>query len=94
MNTEQIQAFLGIVSEGSFLQAAKQLHIAQSTISNRIRKLEHEFNVTLFIRNRAGAKLTPAGRRFIPHARRWVSVVEKARRDITHKNSTQPVSRE
>ncbi|MEZ5453754.1 MAG: LysR family transcriptional regulator [Thiothrix sp.] len=82
MNTKQIQAFLSIVSEGSFLHAAKQLHTTQSTISSRIRKLEHEFNATLFIHNRAGAKLTPAGYRFIPHARRWASVVEKAHRDI------------
>lgn len=82
MNTDQVQAFLAIVTEGSFLHAARQLHVAQSTVSNRIQQLEHEFNATLFIRNRAGAKLTPAGRRFIPHARRWASVIEKAHQDI------------
>lgn len=82
MNTDQIETFLTVVSEGSFLNASRQLNVAQSTVSERIRQLEHEFNTYLFVRNRAGAKLTPAGHRFIPYARNWVSIVEKARRDI------------
>lgn len=82
MNIEQVQTFLAVVAEGSFGTAAKQLQLAQSTVSTRIQHLEQELNTLLFVRKHSGTKLTPAGRRFITHARRWVSVLEQVRWDI------------
>lgn len=82
VNTDQVRTFLAIVAEGSFIDASRRLHVAQSTVSERIRQLEKGFGITLFIRGRSGVILTPAGKRLIPHARRWVSVVEEAYRDI------------
>ena len=82
MDLEQARTFLAIAAHGSFLEAAKRLHLTQSTVSVRIRNLEAYLGASLFVRNRAGASLTPAGRRFLRHAKALVLTVEQARHDV------------
>lgn len=82
MDIDQAKTFLAITAQGSFLEAAKQLHLTQSTVSARIRRLEDELGTRLFTRNRAGASLTPAGRRFLDYAKRLVLTAEQARADV------------
>ena len=60
MTMEQIDFFLMTVRCDTFLEAAENLHIAQSTLSKQIQKLESELNLTLFDRTRRQAVLTPA----------------------------------
>ena len=78
MDIDQAKTFLAITANGSFLEAAKQLHLTQSTVSARIQRLEDELGTRLFVRNRAGASLTPAGRRFFEYAKRLVLTAEQA----------------
>jgi len=82
MDLDQIKTFLSVVSNGSFLEAASRLHITQSAVSSRIQALEGFLGTTLFVRNRSGAKLTPAGRRFVNHAKSVVLTLDKARHDV------------
>ncbi len=82
MDIEQSRTFLAISAHGSFLAAARQLHITQSTVSARIQRLEEELGARLFVRNRSGASLTPAGRRFLQHAKRLVLTAEQARHEV------------
>ncbi len=82
MDIDQAKTFLAITAQGSFLEAAKQLHLTQSTVSARILRLEDELGTRLFVRNRAGASLTPAGRRFLDYAKRLVLTAEQARADV------------
>ena len=65
MNIEQTRTFLAITAHGSFMEAAHQLHLTQSTGSARIQRLEEELVTRLFVRNRSGANLPPSGRRFL-----------------------------
>ncbi len=82
MDIDQAKTFLAITAHGSFLEAAKHLHLTQSTVSARIRRLEDELGSRLFVRNRAGTSLTPAGRRFLDYAKRLVLTAEQARDDV------------
>lgn len=82
MDIEQARTFLTIAAHGSFLEAAKQLHLTQSTISARIQRLEEELDARLFVRNRSGASMTQAGRRFLEHAKRLVLTAEQAKHEI------------
>ncbi len=82
MDIDQARTFLAIVAHGSFLQAAKRLHVTQSTVSARIQNLETGLGVRLFVRNRAGASLTQAGQRFLQHAKTLVLTEEQARHDV------------
>lgn len=82
MDTELARTFLTVVAAGNFISAAERLHVTQSTVSARIHTLEEQLGCTLFIRNKAGTTLTPAGRQFQNHASTLVRTVEQARHDV------------
>jgi len=82
MDTELARTFLAVASAGSFIAAADRLHVTQSTVSARMRTLEDQLGASLFVRNKLGATMTAAGRRFQKHAGLLVRTVELARQDI------------
>ena len=82
MDIELARTFLAIVSAGSFIRAAERLHVAQTTVSARIRSLEEQLRRPLFVRNKAGAVLTPAGEQFLRHAPRMIQLWERARHEV------------
>ena len=90
MDIEQARTFLAITAHGSFLEASRQLHLTQSTVSARIQRLEEELGTRLFIRNRSGASLTPSGQRFLEHAKRLVLTAEQARHSSPAATRTSP----
>lgn len=69
MRLEQLQAFLAIAETGSFQQAARKCDVTQSTISRQLQTLEADLGMPLLHRT-AQAKLTVAGERFLPRARK------------------------
>ena len=60
MDIELARTFLEIVSTGSFIKAADRLHVAQTTVSARVRLLEQQLGRPLFVRNKAGARTIPS----------------------------------
>lgn len=82
MDTELARTFLTVVAAGNFVSAADRLHVTQSTVSARIHSLEEQLGCTLFVRNKAGTTLTPAGRQFQKHASTLIRTVEQARHDV------------
>src|SRR5277367_891245 len=68
MDTDEIQTFLVIAELGSFTRAARRLHRSQPAISRRLEIVEHELGAPLFERLRGRARMTEAGRIFLPHA--------------------------
>lgn len=68
MSIDEIQTFLAIVELGGFTRAAQRLHRSQPAISRRLEILEDDLGAPLFERLRGRAKLTEAGRAFLPHA--------------------------
>lgn len=82
MDTELARTFLTVIAAGNFRNAASRLFVTQSTVSARIAALEEQLGCSLFVRNKAGTALTPAGRSFQPYATTLVRTVERARHDI------------
>lgn len=82
MDTELARTFLTVIASGNFVEAAKRLHVTQSTVSTRIQRLEETLGAELFVRNKAGTTLTPAGRQFQRHASLLTRTVEQARQEI------------
>ena len=82
MDIELARTFLEVVASGSFVSAADRLNLTQTAVSARIRSLEDQIGRRLFVRNRAGARLTPAGERFRHHATTLVQVWERARQQV------------
>lgn len=82
MDIELARTFLEIVSTRSFIRAAERLNISQTTVSARIRTLEERLGRPLFVRNKAGATLTPAGEQFLRYAPTFVQLWERARHQV------------
>lgn len=76
------RTFLEIVATGSFLRASERLHVTQTAVSARVRTLEDLLGRKLFVRNKAGATLSPAGERFYRYAATLVQVWERARHQV------------
>lgn len=67
---QNLQAFMAIVSEGTVVQAAQTLGLTQTAVTQRIRALERELEVTLFIRSRQGMKPTEQAMSLIHYCKR------------------------
>lgn len=76
------QTFMSVCSAGSFARAAERLHVTQAAVSARVQALESELGRKLFVRNKAGARLTAAGHEFLPYAAQLVQVWERARQQV------------
>lgn len=82
MDIELARTFIEIVSTGSFIKAADRLHVAQTTVSARVRLLEQQLGRSLFVRNKGGATLTPAGEQFLRFAPSFVQLWQRARQQV------------
>lgn len=82
MDIAAARTFLEIVKTGSFVRAAANLNITQTAVSARVRVLEAQLDRQIFVRNKAGAKLTPAGEQFLRYATTLVQVWERARHQV------------
>ncbi|MER5669615.1 LysR family transcriptional regulator [Pseudonocardia alni] len=80
MEIRWIEAFLAVAEELHFGRAAQRLHMAQSPLSQTIKKLEKDVGRPLFERTTRAVTLTSAGHAFLPHARRIVGEVDLAMR--------------
>jgi DNA-binding transcriptional LysR family regulator len=76
------RTFLEIVKTGSFMRAARNLNVTQTAVSARIRGLEQQLDRKLFVRNKAGARLTLAGDQFLRFATSLVQIWDRARRSV------------
>jgi DNA-binding transcriptional LysR family regulator len=80
-----LRSFVVIAEEGSLSRAARRLHIAQQSLSQRVRVLEARVGAPLLRRTSHGVTLTPVGqtlvRESIPvlgHAERAMKVVARS----------------
>ena len=62
MTLQQLQYVIAIVEHGSISETAKQLYVAQPTLSSAVRTLEEEFGILIFHRSARGIALTEDGR--------------------------------
>jgi DNA-binding transcriptional LysR family regulator len=87
MNIKQLETFVQIVAKGSFAAAADALHITQSTVSARVKDLEHYFGVELFDRSAHRAQLTAKGRELFAMSSQVVGAMEQLRERISDPSS-------
>jgi len=82
MDITLARTFLTVSENGSFIDAARQMNVTQSTISARIRVLEEQLGRPLFERSHTGADLTAAGEQFRKHALALVRVWQHAQLEV------------
>lgn len=82
MNLSDLTIFRAVVEEGGITRAAERLHRVQSNITTRVRHLEEELGVALFIRQGKRLHLAPAGRVLLDYAERILGLAEEAREAV------------
>lgn len=82
MDRYLLRYFLAVAELGSFSKAAQRVNVTQPTLSVGIAKLEQEVGARLFERTTRRVSLTPAGSRFLTHARRITQEYEAAIREV------------
>jgi DNA-binding transcriptional LysR family regulator len=82
MDLELLRTFLEVEHSRHFGQAGKVLHLTQAAVSARIKLLESQLGVKLFIRQRGNIRLTPEGHRLVRHADRIIYAWRQARQEV------------
>jgi DNA-binding transcriptional LysR family regulator len=83
MDRYLLRYFLAVAELGSFSKAAARVSVTQPTLSVGIAKLEEQLGARLFERTTRRVSLTPAGSKFLQHARRITQEYEAALRDVS-----------
>jgi len=82
MDLTQLEMFNAVARTGSITQAAQQVHRVPSNLTTRIRQLEADLGVELFIRENQRLRLSPAGHSFLRYSQQILALVDEARRVI------------
>jgi DNA-binding transcriptional LysR family regulator len=79
MDLSDLLIFSTVVREGGVTRAAERLHRVQSNVTTRIRQLEEDLSVALFIREGKRLHLAPAGQVLLGYADRLLALADEAR---------------
>ena len=79
MQLSQLEMFRAVAATGSISAAAEAVHRVPSNVTTRIKQLEAELGVALFIRENQRLRLSPAGRHFLDYNNRILDLVDEAR---------------
>ncbi|MFI9827050.1 LysR family transcriptional regulator [Streptomyces sp. NPDC051913] len=83
MELRLLVTFEKVATVLSFTRAAAELSYAQSSVTSQIRALEDSLGAQLFDRLGSRIRLTEAGERLLPYARRIIELNEEARAAVT-----------
>jgi len=78
MRYVQLRAFHYVAVCGGFSRAAEALFLTQPAISDQVRKLEEEYDVLLFMRNKKQISLTQSGRDLLEITKRMFDTEQQA----------------
>lgn len=84
MKLRQLKIFLTVVDCGSISKAARQLYIAQPSVSQAVAELERECGGKLFERLSHKLYLTDLGHQVLGHARHIIASIEEMERQISN----------
>jgi DNA-binding transcriptional LysR family regulator len=76
MELRHLRTIAAVARHGSFTRAAEELYLAQSAISQQIRRLEAELGVEVFRRTSRRVELTAEGRVILGYAQRVLAEVD------------------
>lgn len=81
-NLLSISIFRAVAHEASVTRAAQRLQRAQSNVTTRIRQLEEDLGVELFLRDGKRMSLTERGSEFLAYAEQLLALADEARQSM------------
>jgi DNA-binding transcriptional LysR family regulator len=91
VDIELARTFMEVASAGSLVRAARRLHVTQAAVSARLQALEAMLDQKLFVRGKTGARLTPAGRAFVPYATQLTQLWEQAKLKLSMQSGQEAI---
>lgn len=82
MDLADLNIFRAVVQAGGITRAAEKLHRVQSNVTTRVRQLEQELGVDLFIREGKRLHLSPAGKLLLNYADQLLDLAREAREAV------------
>jgi len=82
MELSDLNVFRTVVQAGGVTRAAEKLNRVQSNVTTRIRQLEDQLGVQLFIRAGKRMHLSPAGKILLDYADRLLDLASEARESV------------
>ena len=79
MDLSDLRIFRAVAREGGVTRAAERLNRVQSNVTTRVRQLEDDSRVELFIRKGKKLHLSPAGQILLGYADRLLDLAQEAR---------------
>ena len=83
MDLQQLIAFSIVAQERSFTNAAIRLNVTQPTVTSRIKALETELGVKLFLRKARSIELSSAGACLLPYAERALEILQEGQKHVS-----------
>ncbi|MFD1694187.1 LysR family transcriptional regulator [Roseibium aestuarii] len=87
LSISQLQALEAVARTGSFTQAARQLGIAQPSVSNHVQALETRYKTRLFTKTGYTAEPTPALQRLLPRIRALLALAADLEADLSRRGA-------
>ncbi|MGE5617699.1 MAG: selenium metabolism-associated LysR family transcriptional regulator [Sphingomonadaceae bacterium] len=78
----RLKVFCKVAELGSFSKAGEALYLTQPGVTFHIKMLEEEVGTPLFVRQRSGISLTPAGETLLRYGKEILSLYEQMEREI------------
>src|ERR687897_784366 len=82
MELSDLHVFRTVVQAGGITRAAERLCRVQSNVTTRIKKLEDDLGVALFVREGKRLRLTSAGAVLLDYAGQMLTLAENAREAV------------
>ncbi|RJG09119.1 LysR family transcriptional regulator [Pseudomonas cavernicola] len=82
MDLSALEIFRAVAQERSITRAALRLDRVQSNVTTRIRQLEEELGVQLFLRDGKRMTLTDRGQHFLEYTEKLLALAEEARQSM------------
>lgn len=89
--SQNLQAFVSIVKNGTVHGAAAELNLTQTAVTQRIRVIESELKTTLFTRSRKGMLLTQEGQSLLRYCKGAIDLEGEALSAITKAGINQSI---
>lgn len=87
MTLQQLKYIVTVASKGTVSEAAKELYIAQPSLTSAIKELESELGITIFNRTNKGVILSVEGEEFLGYARQVIEQTNLIKEKYSGKSS-------
>ena len=84
MLLERIELFISVAKHHNLAKTAREMHVSASSVCQRLKTLENDFDVKLYKRNKYGIELTGAGQTLLTAASDVLTRIEQLKTVVKH----------